>query len=145
VRLRCRSSGSTPRGQASGGLAACGGGHHGDIPRASSVGHRGCLKGERRSFPVGPPCSPDPVLSSGRAADGVAGLLFEEAGCALGDGQAGDGFVFGSELFAGGALEGGAVVGVGEGAFQAVELVLLLPCSGEAGLFGVVPPGSCFG
>jgi len=32
--------------------------------------------------------------------------------------------VFGGELFTGGALECGAVVGVGEGGFQAVELVL---------------------
>ena len=83
--------------------------------------------------------------SPGGAADGVAGLLFEEAGGASGDGEAGDGFVFGGELFAGGALKCGAVVGVGEGGFQSVELVLLLCRAGEAGSFGVVPPGSCFG
>jgi len=76
---------------------------------------------------------------------GVAGLLFEQPAGPSGDGEAGDGFVFGGELFAGEALKCGAVVGVGEGGFEAVEFVLFLPCSGEAGALGVVPPGSCFG
>jgi len=60
------------------------------------------------------------------------------------DGQSGDGLAFISKTSCG-PFELGAVVGVGKGCFEAVELVLFRPRAGEAGSLGVVPPGSCFG
>ncbi len=68
-------------------------------------------------------------------------LLLEQACGASGDGQSGDGFACGGELLTCLVLEVGAVVGVGEGGFEAVELGLLVGGSGQAGLLGVVPPG----
>lgn len=58
------------------------------------------------------------------------------------DGQSGDGLAFISKTSCG-PFELGAVVGVGKGCFEAVELVLFRPRAGEAGSLGVVPPGSC--
>jgi len=71
---------------------------------------------------------------------GVAGLLLEEARGASGDGQAGDGFVFGGALFAGCALQEGASNGEEFSAGGTTGRVIMVvdgPMSAPAGRQGV--------
>src|SRR3954452_14319208 len=72
-------------------------------------------------------------------------LSFQEARGASGNGQRGDRLAVSGELSSSFSLETGAVVAVGQEAFEAAEFGLFLRGALQGLFVGVVPPGAGFG